>query len=56
MQIQEAQRVLNKVVAKRPTARHIIIKMPKFKDRENLTSCKRKAISYLQRSSHKIVS
>ena len=33
MQIQEAQRVPNKMDAKRPTPRHIIIKMPKVKDR-----------------------
>ena len=35
MQVQEALRVPNKVDAKRPTPRHIIIKMPKFKDRES---------------------
>ena len=41
----------------RPTPRHIIIKMPKVKDKEkNLTSSNRKADSYLQRSSHKTVS
>ena len=34
MQVQEAQRVPNKLDAKRPTPRHIIIKMPKFKDEE----------------------
>ena len=32
MQVQEAQRVPNKMDAKRPTPRHIIIKMPKVKD------------------------
>ena len=31
MQVQEAQRVPNKMDAKRPTPRHIIITMPKFK-------------------------
>ena len=30
----EAQRVPNKTDAKRPTPRHIIIKMRKFKDKE----------------------
>ena len=30
MQVQEAQRVPNKMDAKRPTTRHIIIKMPKI--------------------------
>ena len=56
IQVQEAQRVPNKMDAKRPTPRHIIIKRPKVKDRENLKSSKRKAVSYLQGSSHKTVS
>ena len=34
MQVQEAQRVPNKMNAKRPTPRQIIIKMPKVKDKE----------------------
>ena len=34
MQIQEAQRVPNKLDAKRPTPRHIIIKMLVVKDKE----------------------
>ena len=38
---QEAQKVPNKIDAKRPTLRHIIITMPKLKDRENLKSSKR---------------
>ena len=33
MQVQEAQKVPNKMDAKRPTSRHIIIKMPKVKDK-----------------------
>ena len=32
MQVQEAQRVLNKMDAKGPTLKHVIIKMPKVKD------------------------
>ena len=32
--VQETQRVPNKMDAKSPTTRHIIIKMPKFKDKE----------------------
>ena len=36
MQIQEAQRVSNKIDAKRPTPRHIIIKMLKVKDKERI--------------------
>ena len=36
MQVQEAQRVLNKMDAKRPTPKHIIIKMPKVKYKERI--------------------
>ena len=36
MQVQEAQRVPNKMYAKRPTPRHIIIKMPNVKDKERI--------------------
>ena len=36
MQVQEAQRVPNKMDAKRPTLRHIINKMPKVKDKERI--------------------
>ena len=35
IQIQEAQRVPNKMDTKRPIPSHIIIKMPKVKDRES---------------------
>ena len=35
IQVQEAQRVPNKLDPKRTTSRHIIIKMPKVKDRES---------------------
>ena len=35
IQVQEAQRVTNKTDTKRTTPRHIIIKMPKVKDRES---------------------
>ena len=34
MQVQEAQRVPHKMDAKRPIPRHIIIKVPKVKDKE----------------------
>ena len=44
IQLQETQRVPNKMNAKRPTQRHIIIKMPKVKDKER--SRRRKAVSY----------
>ena len=43
MQAQEAQRVPNKMDAKRPTPSHIIIKMPKVKDKENLKSSQEKS-------------
>ena len=36
LQVQEAQRVPNNMNAKRPTPRHIIIKMPKAKDKERI--------------------
>ena len=36
MQVQEAQRVPNQMDGKRPTPRHIIIKMQKFKDKERI--------------------
>ena len=36
MQFQETQRVPNKMDAMRPTPRHIIIRKPKFKDKERL--------------------
>ena len=36
MQVQEAQRVPNKMNAQRPTPRHIIIKMPKVQDEDRI--------------------
>ena len=41
MQVQKAQRVPNKMDAKRLTSRHIIIKMPKVKDKERILKAKR---------------
>ena len=41
MQVQEAQRVPNKMDAKRPTPRHIIIKMPKVKEKERILKAAR---------------
>ena len=41
MQVQEAQRIPNKMYAKRPTPRHIIIKMPKIKDKERMLKAAR---------------
>ena len=40
-QIQEAQRVPNKMDVKRPTPRHIIIKMPKVKDKQRILKAAR---------------
>ena len=40
-QIQETQRVPNKKNQKRPTARHIIIKMAKFQDKERILKAPR---------------
>ena len=37
MQVQEAQRVPNKVDAKRLKPRHVIIKMPKVEDKERIS-------------------
>ena len=36
MQVQEAQRVPNKMNPKRPILRHIVIKMPAVKDKERI--------------------
>ena len=36
MQFQEVQKVPNEMDAKRPTPRHILIKMPKVKDKETV--------------------
>ena len=53
-QVQEAQRVPNKMDPKKATPRHIIIKMSKV--REEQKSSRRKAESNLQRSSQKTFS
>ena len=55
IQVQEAQRIPNKMGTKRST-RHIIIKMPNIKDKERILKTAREKQSYLQRSSHKTVS
>ena len=41
IQVQEAQRVPNKMVTKRTTPRHTIIKMPKVKDKERILKAAR---------------
>ena len=40
-QVQKAQRVPNKMDAKRPTPRHIRIKIPKVKDKERILKAAR---------------
>ena len=44
MQVQEAQRVPNKMDAKRPTPRHIIIKRLNVKDKERLLNAREKKL------------
>ena len=41
IQVQEAQRIPNNLDPKRATPRHIIIKMPKFKDKERILKAAR---------------
>ena len=55
IQVQEAQRVPNKLDPKRTTPRHIIITMPKVKNKERIIKAARED-SYLQRHSHRTVS
>ena len=57
IQVQEAQRVSNKVNPKKPTPKHIIIKMTKVKYKERILKATReKQLVTLQGSSHKTVS
>ena len=55
-EVQEAQRVPNKWDPKRSTPRHIIITLPKVKDKERILKAAREKQSYVQRSSHKTIS
>ena len=41
VQVQEAQRAPNKMDPKRPTPRHIIMKMPKVRDKERILKAAR---------------
>ena len=41
MQVQEVQRISDKIDARRPTPRHIIIEMPKVKDKETILKAAR---------------
>ena len=51
-EVQEAQRVPKELDLKRNTPKHIIVKLPKIKCRENPKSSKKKGESYLQRNAH----
>ena len=55
-EIQEAQRVPKKLDPKRNTPRHVIIKLPKIKDKKRILKAAREKESYLQRSFHKLIS
>ena len=55
-EVQEAQRVPKKLDPRRNTPRHIIITLPKIKQKERILQAAREKNSYLQRSSHKTVS
>ena len=55
-EVQEAQRVSKKLDPRRNTPRHIIITLPKIKQKERNLQAVREKDSYLQRTSHKTVS
>ena len=56
MQVQEAQRVPNKMDTKSPTPKYIIIRMPKVRDKERiLKEARKNEVNYIQRSSHKTI-
>ena len=56
IQVQETQRVLNKSDPKRATPRHMIIKMPKVKDKERILKAAREKKTVTYKSSHKTIS
>ena len=55
IQVQEAQRVPNKLDPKEATPRHIIIKMPKVKDKERILKAAREKETVTCKSPHKTV-
>ena len=55
IQVQEVQRILNKMNTKKPTLKHFIIKLAKIKEKI-LKSRKKKASSYIQVSPHRTIS
>jgi len=52
-QVQETQRVPNRINPRRNTPRHILIKLMKVKHRANIKSSKGKATNNTQGDSHK---
>ena len=56
IQVREAQRVPKKLDQRRHTPRHIIITLPKIKDKDRILKSAKENDSYLQRSSHKTIS
>ena len=55
-QVQEAQRVPYKVSPKRNIPRHILIKLIKIRDKENIKSNKGKETNNIQGNPHKVIS
>ena len=55
-EVQKAQSVSEKLDPRRNTPRHIIITLPKMKDKERILEATREKDSYLKRSSRKTVS
>ena len=56
-EVQEAQQVPKKLDPRRNTPRHIIIILPKMKEKERiLEAAREKDTSYLQRGFHKTIS
>ena len=51
-EVQEAQRVPKKLDPRKHIPRHIIIILPKIKEKERILKAAREKQSYLQRSSH----
>ena len=55
MQVQEVQRVLKKLDPRRNTSRHIIIKLPKIKDKERLLKQQEERRLLPTKESHKTI-
>ena len=55
-EVQEAQRVPKKLDPRKHTPRHIIMTLPKIKDKERTLKAAREKDSYPQRSTHKTIS